>query len=112
MKTKGRWQWVAVAGLGMALAGATGCQTNVAGMTLPSERYLQHPPQFIPSDPVFPLSRELAIMQAGRPGALGGGAALGLPQQVPGGLPPGAAPFGGGFPPGAGAAPFGGGIMP
>ena len=101
MKTKGRWRWLGVAGLGLALAGATGCQTNVAGMTLPSPRYLQHPPQFIPSDPVFPLTRELAAMQVGRPGFQGFGAPGVLPQPVPGAAPGG-----------VGGPPFGGGIGP
>jgi hypothetical protein len=105
MKTKGRWRWAAAAaGLGLALAGSTGCQTWVAGMTLPSPRYLQHPPQFIPSDPVFPLSRELTTMQGGRPGVLGAPGVLPVP--VPGGVAPGV----GGPPPGA--IPGGGGPLP
>jgi len=40
-----RWHCLGLAGLGLALVTATGCQTNVAGMTLPSGHYLQHPPQ-------------------------------------------------------------------
>jgi hypothetical protein len=32
-----------------------GCQTWTGGMTLPSPRYLQHTPQYIPSSPPFPL---------------------------------------------------------
>ena len=44
--------------------GLTGCQTNLAGMTLPSPHYLQHRPQYFPPEPSFPLSRELATMQA------------------------------------------------
>lgn len=64
MKTKRRWQclWGTV---GLVVAGSlTGCQTNIAGMTLPSGHYLQHPPQYIPPSPPFPLTRELATMQA------------------------------------------------
>jgi hypothetical protein len=58
MKTMSR----CVVGLGLALAGLSGCQTHVpaVGMTLPSGRYLEHPPQYIPQSPAFPLSRELA----------------------------------------------------
>ena len=43
-----------------------GCQTWVpeAGLTLPSGRYLEHPPQYIPPSPPFPLPRELASQQA------------------------------------------------
>ncbi len=42
------------------LAMTTGCQTWVpeAGLTLPSPRYLEHPPQFIPPSPEFPLNKE------------------------------------------------------
>jgi hypothetical protein len=32
-------------------------------MTLPSPHYLEHPPQFIPSDPEFPLTNELMHME-------------------------------------------------
>ena len=41
----------------------TGCQTQLAGMTLPSGYYLQHRPQYFPAEPNFPLGRELATMQ-------------------------------------------------
>jgi hypothetical protein len=51
-------------GIGVGLAALTGCQTNVAGMTLPSGWYLQHPPQYFPPSPPFPLQRELAAMEA------------------------------------------------
>jgi hypothetical protein len=63
MKTARRWQWLGTAGLGLVLAATAGCQTWVAGMTLPSGHYLQHPPQYIPPDPPFPLERELAHME-------------------------------------------------
>jgi hypothetical protein len=75
-------------GLGLALLLLSGCQTWFAGMTLPSPRYLQHPPQYIPPSPPFPLTRELAqqeaIAGAAAPGAGGG---LPLPRPVPGGPP-------------------------
>lgn len=51
-------------GLGVTLAGLTGCQTWVGGMTLPSPHYLEHPPQYFPPSPPFPLPRELAAMEA------------------------------------------------
>lgn len=64
MKTMRRWQSLGGLGLSALLLGSVvGCQTNVAGMTLPSGHYLQHPPQFIADSPPFPLSRELASMQ-------------------------------------------------
>jgi hypothetical protein len=47
----------------MLLAAGTGCQTYTGGMTLPSPRYLQHPPQYYPADPPFPLQRERDAMQ-------------------------------------------------
>ncbi|MCS6851659.1 MAG: hypothetical protein NZ700_10890 [Gemmataceae bacterium] len=55
-----------VAALGLLVAGLTGCQTWVptTGQTLPSPRYLQHPPQYLPPSPPFPLPRELATMEA------------------------------------------------
>ncbi len=53
---------LAVAGF-LALA-TTGCQTQLAGMTLPSGHYLEHRPQYFPPEPSFPLSRELSTMQA------------------------------------------------
>jgi hypothetical protein len=63
MKTPLRRQSLATAALGMVLLAVTGCQTWVAGMTLPSPHYLKHPPQFIPEDPEFPLTNELSHMQ-------------------------------------------------
>jgi hypothetical protein len=54
-------------------------QCWAAGMTLPSGHYLQHPPQYMPPAPAFPLTREIAVMEAVPP----------LPPPVPGpGLPP------------------------
>ncbi len=57
--------WLCSAGLGLALLTATGCQTWVvpAGLTLPSPHYLEHPPQYIPPDPEFPLTNELMHME-------------------------------------------------
>jgi len=54
-----------VLGLGLTLVSLTGCQTWTysSGMTLPSGRYLQHRPQYIPPSPDFPLERELAYQQ-------------------------------------------------
>jgi len=85
MKTKRAWRWFGVAAFGLGCITATGCQTNVAGMTLPSGHYLQHPPQYFPPSPAFPLQRELAAMeaQAGGPGAAIGGGALPPPVPAP-----------------------------
>lgn len=75
-----RWRWLGTVGLGLALTSLTGCQTWTynSGMTLPSGRYLQHRPQYIPPSPDFPLERELAYMQQQQqlaaPGAAPGGA--------------------------------------
>lgn len=55
-----RKRWF-LAGLVMALAGLTGCQSGgFGGLTLPSGRYLEHYPQYFSPDPSFPLPRELA----------------------------------------------------
>jgi hypothetical protein len=84
MKGNRHWQsLVGVAGLGLMLANLTGCQTWVAGMTLPSGRYLQHPPQYFPPSPPFPLSRELAYQQTvAAQGAPGTAAVAPLPPPV------------------------------
>jgi hypothetical protein len=54
-------------------------------MTLPSPHYLDHPPQFIPESPPFPLTKELGRQEQTdlAPAPSGDG----LPPQVPpGGL--------------------------
>ncbi len=79
MKTKHAWRWGCLAGCGLVLAGLTGCQTWVAGMTLPSGRYLEHPPQYFPPSPAFPLTREEAHMEEQY-----GGVAVPVPVPVPG----------------------------
>ena len=42
---------------------SSGCQTWMAGMTLPSGRYLEHVPQYFPQEPDFPLPKELAYQE-------------------------------------------------
>jgi hypothetical protein len=86
MKTTRRWL---LGGIGLGLAGLVGCQTWVptAGMTLPSGHYLEHRPQYFPTSPPFPLTRELATMeqQAAQ-------AAPGVPVPAAAPLPPPVAP--------------------
>jgi hypothetical protein len=79
-------------GLGLWFVAATGCQTDFAGMTLPSGRYLHHPPQYIPPSPPYPFLNEQASMEAANLAARQGAAPQGLPPQVPGGgaVPPAA----------------------
>ena len=90
MKTMRHWQLTGFAGLGLLMAALTGCQANVAGMTLPSGHYLQHPPQYFGPSPAFPLQRELAGMEAqGAGGAAAGGAGVLPPAPV---VPPPPAP--------------------
>ena len=86
MKTIRCWQGAGLAGLGFALLALSGCQTWTSGMTLPSGRYLQHPPQYIPPSPPFPLPRELSSQQAAEAAALAPGAAgaAPLPEPLPG----------------------------
>jgi hypothetical protein len=81
MKTIWKWRALSTTGLGLALATLTGCQTWVAGMTLPSGHYLEHQPQYFAPSPPFPLSRELAQQQEAAAGARPGAA-------VPPGAPP------------------------
>ena len=84
MKTLRRWRQGFVIGLGLTLAGLTGCQTWTSGMTLPSGHYLQHPPQYFPESPPYPLTRELASMEAAAAGqAPGPGAPPAAPAPVP-----------------------------
>jgi hypothetical protein len=95
MNRKRAWQLSGVVGLGIGLASLTGCQTNVAGMTLPSGHYLQHPPQYFPPSPPFPLQRELAAMEAQTAGQPGVAAAVPVPPPQPAPIVPQLAPGGG-----------------
>jgi hypothetical protein len=54
---------VLAAVVGLGLLG--GCQTWVpeAALTLPSGRYLEHPPQYIPPSPPYPLPNELRSLE-------------------------------------------------
>jgi hypothetical protein len=83
-----RWQLACAAGFGLGLAATTGCQTHIIsnGMTLPSSHYLEHPPQYFPPDPDYPLQREVnsqlnqaAAAQAANPAIAGPVAAPALP---------------------------------
>jgi hypothetical protein len=86
-KTSRGWIALCLAGTSMALGALSGCQTHVAGMTLPSGWYLQHPPQYIPPTPPFPLSREAARMEDINAAPVPGGGAAPLPPPIPGGAP-------------------------
>jgi hypothetical protein len=69
MKTK---RWLVGTALGLSVIG--GCQTWVpeAGLTLPSPRYLQHYPQYIPPSPAYPLQRELLSLEEAAAQPVGG----------------------------------------
>ncbi|MFO0877106.1 MAG: hypothetical protein U0840_07000 [Gemmataceae bacterium] len=107
--TKLRWPGRVLAGLGLTLATIAGCQTwhPGTGQTLPSPRYLEHPPQYLPPSPPFPLARELASMERTAAAVPEPGAppAVPLPPAVPGPAmqPPVPMPPGGG---GGGPAPL------
>jgi hypothetical protein len=95
MKTISRRRGVLTASLGLFLAGLGGCQTYVptTSQTLPSPWYLQHPPQFIPPSPQFPLPRELAHLEdaAAQPGPAAP-PVVPVPVPAPGAVPPGVVP--------------------
>jgi hypothetical protein len=81
-----RWPGLVLAGAGLALTTLSGCQTWFGGMTLPSPRYLQHPPQYFAPSPPYPLVRELASQDrvaAEAALAEGGGPAVPAPAGVP-----------------------------
>jgi hypothetical protein len=89
MKTLRRWRYGCTLSLGLALV--TGCQTWTGGMTLPTGRYLQHPPQYIPESPAYPFTRELASQEAaavGQAPAPGAPVAPAPPPPAPQQLPP------------------------
>jgi hypothetical protein len=48
----------------VAALGATGCQVDVGGQTLPSPYYTHDDVQYFPPGPEFKLSREAAVMKA------------------------------------------------
>jgi hypothetical protein len=92
---KDRWSGLLLAGLCLGLATLSGCQTWTVGMTLPSPRYLEHPPQYFPKSPPFPLSRELAAQERAAAAARGD---VGGPPPLPDA--------------GGAAGPGGGGVLP
>ncbi len=53
----------------LAALGATGCQVDVNGQTLPSGYYLTDDVQYFPSGPEFKLTKEAAAMKAASPEA-------------------------------------------
>jgi hypothetical protein len=64
MQTIRRLRLLGLATLGLSAGLSTGCQTWMGGMTLPSGHYLEnHPPQYFPQEPDFPLTRELAYQE-------------------------------------------------
>jgi len=59
---KGRSIWVRVLTAGV-LSAAVGCQTQLGGMTLPSNDYLRQSPQYFQPAPSFKLPREAMAME-------------------------------------------------
>jgi hypothetical protein len=56
-----------LAGLAVSAAlGATGCQVDVGGQTLPSPYYMSDDVQYFPPGPDFKLAREAAALQAAK----------------------------------------------
>lgn len=64
MRVKGKRRTM-LSGLGLlALLGATGCQVDIGGQTLPSPYWQTDDVQYFPPGPEFKLSREAAAMKA------------------------------------------------
>lgn len=96
MKTKTKLTVLSLSLTSFILVGTSGCQTHIAGMTLPSGHYLEHPPQYVPPSPFFPISKELASMETGAnnnqtatppsslPAPLPGPGGMGAPAPMPG----------------------------
>lgn len=83
-------------GFGLLALSAVGCQSNIAGQTLPSAYYLRDDIQYFIPGPETPLFNQRRAIEEYRAGQEGAGAA---PAPVPGGgAAPGGAP-GGGAPP-------------
>jgi hypothetical protein len=78
--------WLLAGVCSLGLLGSSGCQTYVVetGQTLPTGRYLQHQPTYIPPTPSFPLPKEQSSLDQ----------AVAQPTTVPNNLQPGGgAPF-------------------
>lgn len=84
MKIKSKLALASLGITGLLLIGTSGCQTHVGGMTLPSGHYLEHPPQYVPPSPFFPLSKELASMETGANTNQTAGSPSALPAPLPG----------------------------
>jgi hypothetical protein len=88
---KNRWRNAVGLAISMGLGLSMGCQTHIAGMTLPSPYYLKEKPDYVPPMPNFKLGRELAAQQAAAqnlaatpaPGAAAPALAPGLPPAPP-----------------------------
>lgn len=84
MKNRIQWLTFSFGLIGLILVANIGCQTQVAGMTLPSGHYLEHPPQYTPPSPIFPLTKELASIEGSNNQVGGAGSAQALPAPLPG----------------------------
>ncbi|HEV3021288.1 MAG TPA: hypothetical protein VGX76_02430 [Pirellulales bacterium] len=84
------WQRL-LGGLGMlSILGATGCQVEIGGQTLPSGYWQTDDVQYYAPGPEFKLSREAAAMKAAKQEQLRGG--QGPQAQAPNGADQGPAP--------------------
>jgi hypothetical protein len=107
MTTTRRWQRALAVGFGLGLTVTAGCQTHIisTGMTLPSPHYLEHPPQYFPPDPDYPLQHEVNSQLNQAAAAAAANPAIAGPVAVPA-TPagPGARPEASGVVPNAGMA--------
>lgn len=67
LRKHGRAGRLALLGAGLlAVSGATGCQVDIGGQTLPSPYYMSDDVQYFPAGPEFKLANEAAAMNAAR----------------------------------------------
>jgi len=64
VKNSTHWTKAVLLGAGLAALSATGCQSHIAGQTLPSPYYLSDDVQYFAPDSENKLAREAAAMKA------------------------------------------------
>ena len=66
LDTSQRWLTAVLCGMSLVALGMTGCQSSIAGQTLPSPYYLYDDVQYFAPGPEFKLTNEAAAQKAYR----------------------------------------------